>query len=98
MREIPWIPRKVLFVVGILNVQPDRIVGNLMFIESCVHSQDVLLTPVIPSTLMMADGKERWKWGVSGQFSVLFENGFGIWTEKDKEIEHTGFTYPVCLT
>lgn len=75
VREIPLVPRKVLFVVCVLDVEPDCVVGDIVVIEPRVDRQNVVLGEVIPAALVMAYTEEGREWSRPGQFAVLLEYG-----------------------
>lgn len=60
--ELVGVPGEVALAVGVLDVQPDEVVGDVVLVEALVHSLYVLLVVVVPAALVIGqcrDGGER---------------------------------------
>lgn len=57
-RELGMLPGKVLAVIRVLNIEPDHIVWHIMGIKLAIHVQNILLVNVVPSALVISEGKE----------------------------------------
>ena len=55
--EFVFIPREVPFAIGMLNIEPNEIIGNVQFIKFIGYSPDILNVIVIPSTLMVSQSR-----------------------------------------
>lgn len=50
-----WVPGEVPFAISVLNVQPDEVIGDVMQVQSFVHSPHVLLVVVVPAALVVPE-------------------------------------------
>lgn len=57
--ETAGVPGEVPLAVGVLDVQPDDIAGQVVVIEALTDFQHVGLVPVVPAALVVAEGEER---------------------------------------
>jgi hypothetical protein len=47
------------FAIGVLNVKPDDIVGDVMLIKASIYSQRVCLVTVVPAALVISAGVQQ---------------------------------------
>lgn len=57
--------------IGVLNVQPDDIVGHVIFVKACIDSLDVCLVAVVPAALVVPDGEVLGQGCAACQPSIL---------------------------
>ena len=55
----PFPPLRPPLPVGVLNVQPDDVVRDLMVVEARVHGVHVSLVPVVPAALVIPERGDR---------------------------------------
>ena len=53
------IPGKVPFPVRVFNVQPDHVVGEVVFFKLRIDSPDIRLVSVVPTALVVPQGEQR---------------------------------------
>mmetsp|Transcript_85066 Transcript_85066/g.259867 ORF Transcript_85066/g.259867 Transcript_85066/m.259867 type:complete len:650 (+) Transcript_85066:880-2829(+) len=58
--EVGRVPREVRLPVGVLDVQPHDVVGDVVLVEALVHGVHIPLAHVVPPALVLAQGPERW--------------------------------------
>lgn len=56
-----WIPGKVALAVGVFNVKPDEVVGDVVLVKACIDCLHVLLVVVVPSALVVAQCEYGWE-------------------------------------
>jgi hypothetical protein len=52
-----WVPGEVFLSVGMLNVEPDCVEGDVVFVEGFVHGLHIGLVIIVPSALMVGYGE-----------------------------------------
>lgn len=57
--------------ISVLNVQPDDIIGHVVFVEAGIDSLDIGLVPVVPAALVVPDGEVLGQGCGAGQPSIL---------------------------
>lgn len=55
------VPGEVAFPFSVLYVQPDYIIRDGMEVKSSIHGFHVLFIFIVPATLVITQGKQRWK-------------------------------------
>jgi hypothetical protein len=68
-----------------------------VLLESLIDSGNVGLVDVVPTALMVADGKRGRQLLTTSQVTILSCNINGARTREQEELESTRFTEPVCL-
>ena len=63
--ELLRVPSEISLAVGVLDVQPNDVDGNVELVEVGVDRENVVLIVVVPSTLVISDGEGRRKWSRS---------------------------------
>ncbi len=58
VRELDAVPREVLLAVGVLDVEPQEVVGEVDLVKLDVNAPHVLLVIVVPPGVMETDGKQ----------------------------------------
>lgn len=51
--EMMRIPCEILFVVGVFNVQPHNVHGNVIFVEFLINTVHIVLVFVVPAALVI---------------------------------------------
>lgn len=54
VREVFLIPNHVLVFLGILDVEPENVDGDILFVETLLDTPDVVGADIIPSALVVA--------------------------------------------
>ena len=57
--ELLLVPSEISFAIGVFDVQPNHIHGDVEFVKVGVDRQNVVLVVVIPPALMIRDGEGR---------------------------------------
>lgn len=60
LRKAGGVPSEVPLAISMFNVQPYDITGHVVIIKTLIHFQNISLIPVVPATLVVAEGEE---WG-----------------------------------
>lgn len=53
------IPGEVAFPISVLDIKPNKVVGDVVLIEACVHRAHVFLVIVVPTALVVPEGRQR---------------------------------------
>ena len=59
IRKQVGIPGEIPFPVRVFNVQPDHVVGEIVFFKLRVDRPDIRFVPVVPTALVVPQGKQR---------------------------------------
>ena len=84
-------------VLGILDIEPENVNRHIRFIESLLHTPDVIGTDVVPSALMITQRPMRGKLNRPGQFRILTKDLIRRGSRKEKDVKDTRLGYPVSL-
>lgn len=60
LRKSGGVPSEVPLAISMFNVQPNDITRHVVIIKTLIHFQNISLIPVVPATLVIAEGEE---WG-----------------------------------
>ena len=82
-------------ILGILNIQPENVNRDILFIEAFLHTPDVVGTDIVPSALMVSQRPMRRKLNGSSQFRVLAEDLVGRGSGKKEDVKDTRLGDPV---
>jgi len=82
-------------VLGILDIQPEHVNGDILFIEALLHAPDVVATDIVPSALVVSQRPVRRKLNSSGQFRILAEDLVGRGSGKKEDVKDTRLGDPV---
>lgn len=91
------IPGEVLDLIGVFDIQPDDVVRDMSLVKPPINVLDVVFGEVIPSALVVAEGKLLRHSGCSRQLAILLRNVLGRGAQEDKEIDDTALGDPVGL-
>ncbi len=69
VRELDGVPREVALAVGVLDVEPEDVEGQLVLLEAGVHGAHVLLVVVVPAALVVGGGEEGRQGGGARQLA-----------------------------
>lgn len=53
-----WIPSEVALPIGVLDIEPDEVVGDVVLVKASIDRLHVLLVIVIPAALMVSQGSQ----------------------------------------
>ena len=93
--ELAGVPREVLLAVGVLDVEPHDVHGDVVLVELGRDGEDVLLVVVVPAALVVGDrelGRER---RGAGQRRVLPRDVFGLRAQEDERVYDARLGHPV---
>lgn len=82
-------------VLGILDIQPENVNGDIFFIEALLHTPDVVGTDIVPSALVISQRPMRRKLNSSGQFRVLTEDLVRRGSREEEDFKDTRLGDPV---
>jgi hypothetical protein len=85
--ELCLIPSKVTFSVRVLNIKPEYIIRNVMLVKSSIHLSYILLSVVVPATLVVGNRKGLGHGGRTDERRVLAEDITMGWAQEDKDIQ-----------
>jgi len=88
---------EVSLALGVFDVQPEHIEGEVQCLEGRVHCLYVSLVSVVPATLVVAQGEGRGQGLGPGQCSVLGYHLLGARSGEQKHIDESGLEQPVAL-
>ena len=54
------IPSEILLIIGVLDIEPNDIVWDLMLAHLPVHILDILVCVIVPPALMIGNGEFLW--------------------------------------
>lgn len=95
VREVLPFPNHVLVVFRILDVQPENVNRDILFVEALLHASDVVGTDIVPPALVIAQGPMRRKLDCSGQFRILTEDLIRCGSRKEKDVKNTRLRDPM---
>jgi len=82
-------------VLGILDIQPENVNGDILFIEAFLHAPDVVSTDIVPSALVVSQRPMRRELNSSSQFRVLAEDLVGCGSRKKEDVKDTRLGDPM---
>ena len=91
VREGMSVPCEVLLAVSVLDVKPDNVVRDAMPVHFLVNILDVLICNIVPSALVVCNGKLLRKLGISCKLTILRYYIFWRRTQKHKDIQKATF-------
>mmetsp|Transcript_9856 Transcript_9856/g.18575 ORF Transcript_9856/g.18575 Transcript_9856/m.18575 type:complete len:260 (-) Transcript_9856:556-1335(-) len=91
------VPCEVALAVGVLDVQPDDVVGHDVLVKAVVHLVHIRLVTVVPAALVVPDGEERRQVGVARQRRVLLHHVCGRRPWHKEDVQQTRFGEPRSL-
>mmetsp|Transcript_139176 Transcript_139176/g.433055 ORF Transcript_139176/g.433055 Transcript_139176/m.433055 type:complete len:583 (-) Transcript_139176:415-2163(-) len=94
VREVLRVPREVALRVGVLQIQPQDVVGNPGVVEALVHLKNVLHIHVVPTGLVLAKCRKRWKSRPTGHSIVLLQDRLRRWSGKGEHVQHARLEEP----
>lgn len=53
-----WIPSEVALAIGVLDVEPDKVIGDVVLVKACIHCLHVFLVIVVPAALVVGQGSK----------------------------------------
>ena len=95
LSESHGIPGEVLLAIGVLNVEPDHIVRDVALVELAVDVHDILISNVIPATLVICDRELLWQLRVACQLAVSTDDILRGGSKKHKDVQKSALTDPV---
>lgn len=57
--ELVRVPGEVALAICVLDVQPDVVIWDVMFVKALVHCLHIILVIVVPATLMVGQRRQR---------------------------------------
>lgn len=85
-------------VLGVLDIKPENVNGEILFVEALLHAPNVVGTDVVPSALVITQRPMRRKLNRSGQFRVLAEDLVRRGPGEEEDVKNAGLGDPVCLS
>ena len=95
VREVLLVPNHVLVVLGMLDVEPENVNGDIFFVEALLYTPDVVGTDIIPSALVITQRPMWRKLNRSGQFRILTENLIWRGSGEQEDVKNTRLGDPV---
>ncbi len=62
-RKLVWIPGEVALAIRVLDVEPDKVIGDVVLIKARVHCLHVFLVIVVPAALVVGQSSQ-WREGL----------------------------------
>jgi hypothetical protein len=84
-------------VLGILDIKPENVNRHIRFVESLLHTPDVIGTDVVPSALVITQRPMRGKLNRSSQFRILTKDLIRRGSGEKKDVKDTRLGDPVGL-
>ena len=84
-------------VLGILNVKPENVDRDVLFVEALLHTPDIIGTDVIPPALVVSQRPMRRELYCSSQPGVLSEDLVWRGTWEKEDIKDSRLGNPVGL-
>mmetsp|Transcript_8128 Transcript_8128/g.30544 ORF Transcript_8128/g.30544 Transcript_8128/m.30544 type:complete len:725 (+) Transcript_8128:1218-3392(+) len=89
------VPREVLLLIGVLNIQPDHVDGEVVVLEALVDLRNVLLVLVVPPALVKTQREHRGQIRRPRDVSVLRHHALGRRAGHEEEIKVARLAHPV---
>ena len=80
------VPDEVLVLLGVLDVEPEDIDGDVLLIETLLHGSHIVRADVVPTTLVIAKGPVSRQSGSSGETCPLREDILGSRSWQDENV------------
>ena len=81
------IPSEVLLLMSVLNVKPDYVVGDVELIEAAVDVFDILIGDIVPTALMVGNGKRLRHGSVASELAVLAGEILRCGAKEDEDVQ-----------
>jgi len=95
VREVLLVPNHVLVVLGILDIEPENVDRDILFVETFLHAPDVVSTDVVPSALMIPQRPMRRELNRSGQFRILTKDLVWRGSGEKEDVKNTRLGDPM---
>lgn len=92
------VPGEVLLAVSVFDVKPYHVIWDIVLVKLPIDIFDVFISHIVPSALMISNGKLLRKLRVSSKLGVLLDNSFRVWTEENEDVDKSTLGEPVCFS
>ena len=92
------VPSHVLEVLGIPDIEPENVDGDILFVEALLHTPDIVGTEIAPPGLVISQRPMRRKLDCSSQSRILTEDLIWCGSGEKEYIEDTRLGDPMGLS